>query len=679
MLTTKFLRGWQQKLLPASLVLCVLLAGCTPPGVRALLEGDRLIGQGKYPQAVLRLQKATQLLPANAQAWNLFGLALHHAGNTAAALQAYEQARHCDPNLTAVRYNLGCLLLEQNNPQQAAAELTTYTLLQRDSADGWLKLGTAELRTKQWDSAERSFQNALRLRPESAEAWNGMGVVQTQRRHPKEALNCFNTALQKQPDFRPALLNSVILHHCYLNNQSLALQLFQDYTALPAKAHPAPAVEETLHRLQAELSPPPRREPTNLVANAPSAQPVVRSNAPAHTAATANPPVVRSQTNAPAATSPAVNLVASRPKPAETILDSMPVESNLAEPKRPAPEPPRRESSAHNEPPARTGTGTTQMSNSATQEVSKPAPAVKSGAPVEIVQVPEEPAPRIAQDQTLTLPPAAPQNAATQPVVRANSNQLDEATALLLSKVREEDTAEPTEGQEKKRLRDRLNPANWFKGKKKSTSSSESMVILPEVGIRTDAGTNSPTTAVLAAAPAPPPKPAPIRHYAYKRPAKPAAGNRAKADPYFAQAVQAQRDGHVREALDGYHKATRLDPSFFEAQYNLGLAAYELKDWPQSLSAYEAALSINPTSINARYNFALALQQGGYYEEAAKELEKLLEENPDEARAHLSLASIYAEQLGQPTSARPHYRRVLELEPQHPQAPAIRYWLAANP
>jgi len=33
----------------------------------------------------------------------------------------------------------------------------------------------------------------------------------------------------------------------------------------------------------------------------------------------------------------------------------------------------------------------------------------------------------------------------------------------------------------------------------------------------------------------------------------------------------------------------------------------------------------------------------------------------------------------QPVKARQHYLKVLEVEPRHPQAGAIRYWLAANP
>ena len=109
------------------------------------------------------------------------------------------------------------------------------------------------------------------------------------------------------------------------------------------------------------------------------------------------------------------------------------------------------------------------------------------------------------------------------------------------------------------------------------------------------------------------------------------------------------------------------------------MAAYSLKELSQSLSAYETALSINSTSADARYNFALALQQGGYFQDAARELETVLEQNPGEARAHLTLAGLYAEKLSQLGLARTHFQRVLELEPQHPQASAIRFWLAANP
>jgi len=109
------------------------------------------------------------------------------------------------------------------------------------------------------------------------------------------------------------------------------------------------------------------------------------------------------------------------------------------------------------------------------------------------------------------------------------------------------------------------------------------------------------------------------------------------------------------------------------------VAAYEAGDCAQSLFAYEYALAINPDSVKARFNFSAALQKANYPRDAASQLERLLADNPSEARAHLALANLLAQQLGEPAKAREHYLRLLELEPQHSQATAIRYWLEANP
>ncbi len=98
-----------------------------------------------------------------------------------------------------------------------------------------------------------------------------------------------------------------------------------------------------------------------------------------------------------------------------------------------------------------------------------------------------------------------------------------------------------------------------------------------------------------------------------------------------------------------------------------------------ALTAYETALAVQPASVDARYNFALALKWGNYLVDAANELERIVASSPNETRAQLALGNLYAQQLGQPAKARQHYVRVLEVEPRHPQAGAVRFWLAANP
>ena len=107
--------------------------------------------------------------------------------------------------------------------------------------------------------------------------------------------------------------------------------------------------------------------------------------------------------------------------------------------------------------------------------------------------------------------------------------------------------------------------------------------------------------------------------------------------------------------------------------------AYRSRDFNQSLHAYEMALAIRPDSADARCNFALALKAAGYVTDAVNELGKMLASNPDDARAHLALGNIYAQQLHDPAQARAHYLKVLQLDPRNPQATDIQFWLSANP
>jgi len=174
-----------------------------------------------------------------------------------------------------------------------------------------------------------------------------------------------------------------------------------------------------------------------------------------------------------------------------------------------------------------------------------------------------------------------------------------------------------------------------------------------------------------------------VPRYSYVSPTKPAEGNLAEAERYFAQAAQAQNDRRLKDAVALYRQATQADPAFFEAQANLGLAAYDLGDMTQSLLAYEMALAIKPESFSARFKFGLALSKAGYIMDAAQELERALAGGSNEtaekqAMAHLALANLYSDQFHRPAAARPHYQKVLELDPNNTQATAIRSWLRAN-
>ena len=462
------------------LAAAALLSGCGPPGARALLQGKKLLEQGESQPAIEKLKLATVLLGStNAQAFNYLALAYHQAGQSAEAEKAYRRALFLNPNLAEARYNLGCLFLGENRLEQAKTEFTVYTLRRPNAPEGWVKLGTAQCRSRETGAAEKSFGEALRLNPQNPEALTGVGLARLKRDRPTDAAQFFERALKAQPDYRPALLNLAIVAQQYLNDRQLAVQKYREYLALKPLPEDADSVRSIVRQLELEMKPPPRAPVPGL------------------------PP----QSTSGAAPGPGKPQWLSRSASANDPL----------------------------------GGGTTA---------------------------------------------------------------LDQVAGAL-----------------------------------------------PQ----TNAG-----------------------RYAYKSPARPAAGNRSAAERSYAQGQQAQQAQRLPEALQAYQQAIQRDPSFYDAYYNLALATSQAGSVEVALSAYETALALRPESADARYNFALLLQQSGFPLDAADELQRILAAHANETRAHLALGNLYSQRLGQPDKARPHYLKVLETDPHSPQAAAIRSWLAEN-
>ena len=232
-----------------------ILIGCGAPGPRALVKGERLVRQGSYAQAVAQLERATQLLPTNALAWNYLGLAYHGNNQPLLATRAYRQAITLNNKLSAARYNLGCVYLEQNDLPGAIEQLTSYTYVQPNSPDGWVKLGTAQLRANRADLAERNYKAALEIQSNDVEALNGLGLIQFQRRRYADAFHTFESALAHNPNYGPALLNAAVAAQYVPANRSTALHLYRQYLALQPRPDDYDKISAIANQLDAELNP----------------------------------------------------------------------------------------------------------------------------------------------------------------------------------------------------------------------------------------------------------------------------------------------------------------------------------------------------------------------------------------------------------------------------------------
>lgn len=195
----------------------------------------------------------------------------------------------------------------------------------------------------------------------------------------------------------------------------------------------------------------------------------------------------------------------------------------------------------------------------------------------------------------------------------------------------------------RKTLVQKLNPLHWFSGKPKAPAKTAPVA----VGTR----------------------------YNYPSPVTLIPGDRGKSERLAERGAQARGQGHLDVALQYYRHAIAADPTYFDANLQLGLTAIDAADYTLALDALYRALALKGNSADARYAFAWTLGKRGYYIDAASELEKLLTAHPQEVRAHLLLGNMYAEKLSEPQQAREQYAVVLELDPGNSQAAAIRAWV----
>jgi tetratricopeptide (TPR) repeat protein len=571
----------------ALLVLAIFLSGCTPAGPRAFFAGKQYMDQGDYANAAARFKIAATLLATNAVVWNYYGMALQADRQPQAAAAAYQRALDLDRDLVEAHFNLGGLWLEQNQPDEARTEFTAYTLRRSNDPEGWLKLGSAELRLEETIAAEKSFSKVLYLKPGDAAAYNGWGLAQIQHGMPRDAARYFAAAIQSDPGFAPAILNLATVNHQYLHDDTTALANYHAYLALT----PRPADWDEVNALANQLE---------------------------HHAPAAAPPVTFSQPP-PEKKRPSISEVArNTSRPGESrpeVLQKKPVETSSTE----------------------------VVANERPSNITPP-------MPVQVVQV--APPPQIV---------ASPRAAANLPRPAAASEPPVELPM-------------PAQPDQKSGFWHRLFTSSEDQKQQESTYLANGVTPLPSAAGPAE---SSPASA----------KPAPVSldrfpRYQFISPRKPASGDHANGTPAagaFTRAQLYEQDEKWSDALQYYEQATQADPAWFVAQYNTAVLAQRLRIYSQSLRAYEYALAIEPDSMDARYNFALALRAAGYIPDAVNQFKIVLAARPDDARAHLALANIYAQTLHDSVLARQHYLKVLELDPQSPQASEIRFWLAANP
>ena len=130
------------------------------------------------------------------------GAALNDAGRTKEALQHFRIAEQIGPDLFTPHFNLGYLIAQEGNNDEAVPELLAAircAKTQKEEARAWNTLAISYLDLQKNDEAADAFSKLLSIQPHSRAGFAGRGQAKFNMGRYREASDDFECALREQP------------------------------------------------------------------------------------------------------------------------------------------------------------------------------------------------------------------------------------------------------------------------------------------------------------------------------------------------------------------------------------------------------------------------------------------------------------------------------------------------
>uniref|UniRef100_A0A7N4NWC1 dolichyl-phosphate-mannose--protein mannosyltransferase n=1 Tax=Sarcophilus harrisii TaxID=9305 RepID=A0A7N4NWC1_SARHA len=139
------------------------------------------------------------------------GKNLADKGDQIAAIRYYREAVRLNPKYVHAMNNLGNILKERNELQEAEELLSLAVRIQPDFAAAWMNLGIVQNSLRRFGEAERSYWTAIKYRRKYPDCYYNLGRLYADLNRPLEALNAWRNATFLKPEHTLAWNNMIIL------------------------------------------------------------------------------------------------------------------------------------------------------------------------------------------------------------------------------------------------------------------------------------------------------------------------------------------------------------------------------------------------------------------------------------------------------------------------------------
>jgi tetratricopeptide (TPR) repeat protein len=165
-------------------------------GTLLRLAGHLAKHADRMDEAEAAFLRAVERAPNNMEVWwTLSDFQLNHQHRPDDALKSLGHALKLAPNLTALWYNRGCVLMDLQRHQEAAAAFDKALALEPTRADVWYNRGVSFGQLGSHQDALESFERAVALDQMDVDAWTNRGVALAHLARYEEAIESYDRAL----------------------------------------------------------------------------------------------------------------------------------------------------------------------------------------------------------------------------------------------------------------------------------------------------------------------------------------------------------------------------------------------------------------------------------------------------------------------------------------------------
>ena len=187
-------------------------------------KGEELLAAGRYQEAIECFEKVIRLDHDFADAWRNMGYCFdiskryHEAAKCFdKAIKLYKSSEYSDKNDSKILdalYKQGLSLSKANRFEESIKCFDKAIEIEPDFADTWRNMGFAYSKLDKFDKAIECFDKAIEINPRFVHAWNSKGyyLVHYKEKHDykidyKDIIECFDKAIETDPNFAYSWLN----------------------------------------------------------------------------------------------------------------------------------------------------------------------------------------------------------------------------------------------------------------------------------------------------------------------------------------------------------------------------------------------------------------------------------------------------------------------------------------